>query len=232
MKYIIVGLGNFGSSLALKLAEEGHEVIGVDKNGEYVDLYKDKLTHTLKLDSTSELAVRHLPLSDTDAVIIAIGEDATGDSITTVALFKKHVPTCRIVARATSDIQKTIFEAMGVSEIVNPEAEYASQFANRLTISGNIKTYLLDDTYEIAEYKVPNSFVGKTVEEMNIVEIWQVSLITIIRHGKKRNLLGREIPATHVVGVVNGATVFEEKDTLILFGQIKALENMMKNVQG
>ncbi|MEQ8576912.1 MAG: NAD-binding protein, partial [Fulvivirga sp.] len=37
MKFIIVGLGNFGSALALKLVEEGHEVIGIDTNQNHVN---------------------------------------------------------------------------------------------------------------------------------------------------------------------------------------------------
>ncbi|MDW7693080.1 TrkA family potassium uptake protein [Flammeovirgaceae bacterium SG7u.111] len=229
MKYIVVGLGNFGSSLALKLAENRHEVIGVDNNEASINMYKDKLTHALKLDSTNELAVSQLPLSDTDGVIISIGEDS-GAAITTAALFKKHVPNCRIVARYTSEIQKTIFEAMGIEDIINPEAEFADNFANRLTITGNINTYLLDDKYEIAEFKVPQSFIGKTLEEIDIIHSWNVSIITIIRHSKKKNLLGREISKNKVAGVINGSIKFEKNDTLILFGQIKALEKMMSSL--
>jgi trk system potassium uptake protein len=229
LKYIVVGLGNFGSSLALKLAEGGHEVIGVDCHESYVDKYKDQLTHTLIMDSTNELAVSQLPLSDSDGIIICIGEDS-GAAITTAALFKKHAPESRIVARATSEIQRTIFETMGIKEIVNPEVEYAENFANHLTISGNITTYLLDDKYEIAEFKVPESFVNKTLQEVDTVSNLQVSLITIIRHGKRKNILGKEVPDTKVLGVVNGATKFEANDTLMLFGKIKDLENLMESV--
>lgn len=229
MKYIVVGLGNFGSSLALKLAEGSHEVIGVDHNEEHLNLYKEKLTHVLKMDSTSELAVSQLPLSDADGVIICIGEDS-GAAITTAALFKKYVPNCRIVARATSDIQKTIFEAMGVEEIINPESEYADSFANRLTISGNMNTFLLDSKYEIAEFKVPADFIDKTIGEIDIINNWQVSLITIIRHKERKNLLGVKVAGTKVIGVLSGDTKFEENDTLVLFGRIKKLEAMMNNI--
>jgi len=230
LKYIVVGLGNFGSTLALKLAEGGHEVIGVDNNESHINLLKDKLTHTLKMDSTNELAVKQLPLSDTDAVIIAIGED-TGASTTTAALFKKHVPACRIVARTTSEIQKTIFEAMGVEDIINPEAEYADRFANQLTISGNMNTFLLDDKYEIAEFKVPEQYVGKNVQQVGIDNEWKVSLITIIRHKQRKNLLGREVTNTKVEGVITSSTQFEKNDTLMLFGQIGDLKSMMQNIE-
>ena len=45
MKYIVIGLGNFGASLAQKLTEQGNEVIGIDTNMSKVDTYKEKITH-------------------------------------------------------------------------------------------------------------------------------------------------------------------------------------------
>lgn len=230
MKYIIIGLGNFGASLALKLAEDGHEVIGVDNNELNIDKYKDKLTHVLAMDSTNELAISQLPLEGADAIVIALGRDS-GAAITTAALFKKYLADCRIVARSTSDIQTTIFEAMGVGEIVNPEAEYAENLANRLTIAGSINTYLIDDRYEIVEFEAPKEFIGKTVQEVDIVNSWKVSLISIIRHFTKKNLLGKDKKASKVAGVVDGSTQFNENDTLLLFGKIKDLESMMNSFQ-
>lgn len=39
MKYIIIGLGNYGSVLAEELSALGHEVIGVDTNERRVDVF-------------------------------------------------------------------------------------------------------------------------------------------------------------------------------------------------
>jgi len=227
MKFIIIGLGNFGSSLALRLREGGHEVIGVDHDEAHIKQHQDKLTHVLKMDSTNELAISELPLSDTDAVIIAIGDDSNA-AIITAALLKKHQPEGRIVARATTDIQRAIFEAMDISETVNPESEYAHQFANRLTITGNIQSFFFDKKYEIAEFEVPESFVGKTVEELELVQNWGVSLITIIHHTRRKNIIGREINESSIAGIVSGSTKISANDTLVLFGTVKKLKEMME----
>lgn len=231
MKFIIVGLGNFGSALALKLVEDGHEVIGVDTNPNNVMLVQDKLTHTLTFDSTNELAIADLPLSDTDFVIISIGEDV-GASITTTALFKKYGKNTRIIGRAISSVHRTILEAMGVNEIINPESEFAHQFANRLTITGTIKSLILDENYEIAEFQVPESFIGKTVQETDMINRWHVSLVTILAQKKTRNILGKEITKHQVSGVVTGTTVFRSADTLVLFGTTSDLRKMMEEVSG
>jgi trk system potassium uptake protein len=49
MKYIIIGLGNFGASLAQKLTEEGNEVIGIDRNMTKVDANKEKISLQMSL---------------------------------------------------------------------------------------------------------------------------------------------------------------------------------------
>ena len=50
MKYIIIGLGNYGGGLAEELMAIGHEVIGVDQNEGRVDNLKDKITTAFVLD--------------------------------------------------------------------------------------------------------------------------------------------------------------------------------------
>lgn len=74
MKYIVVGLGNFGASLAEKLTAQGNEVIGIDTRMAKVDLYKERISHTICMDATDEFTVSGLPLKDTDVIVVAIGE--------------------------------------------------------------------------------------------------------------------------------------------------------------
>lgn len=228
MKFIIVGLGNFGSTLGLRLVEDGHEVIGIDMNESLVNQLQDKLTHTVVLDTTNELGVNSLPLTDTDIIVISIGEDV-GASVTTTALFKKACTTTRIISRAISDVHQNILEAMGIEEIIHPEAEFADQLANRLIIQGTVKSISLDSNYEIAEVELPEIFIGKTVAEANFVKEWGISLVTILKKRYRRNFLGRKVPYNEVSGVVFGNTVLEQGDLLVVFGKKKSLANMMKN---
>ena len=88
MKFIVIGLGYFGSTLAISLTEQGHEVIGIDNKFERVDELKNQINNVMEMDTTNENAVKTLPLNDTDAVIVAIGEDV-GSSILTLSILKK-----------------------------------------------------------------------------------------------------------------------------------------------
>ena len=67
MKYIIIGLGNYGHMLAEELSALGHEVIGADVSASRVDSIKEKIATAFVLDATDEQALAVLPLNGVDA---------------------------------------------------------------------------------------------------------------------------------------------------------------------
>lgn len=71
MKYIIIGLGNYGHMLAEELSALGHEVIGADVSASRVDSIKEKIATAFVLDATDEQALAVLPLSGVDVVVVA-----------------------------------------------------------------------------------------------------------------------------------------------------------------
>ncbi|WP_332910411.1 TrkA family potassium uptake protein [Algoriphagus boritolerans] len=129
MKYIIIGLGNFGASLAQKLTEEGNEVIGIDRNMTKVDATKEKISHTICMDSTDEFTVSGLPLKDTDIVLVAIGEDQGANIMTTAII--KNIGVKRLISRAINPLHEKVLQAIGVDEIIHPEEETAERWAKK-----------------------------------------------------------------------------------------------------
>lgn len=127
MKFIIVGLGNFGASLAEKLTQQGNEVIGIDAKMEKVNSLKEKISHTICMDATSEETVRDLPLQNTDIVMICIGEDQ-GVNVMVTALFK-NLKVKRLISRSINTLHENVLKAIGVDEIVRPEEETAERWA-------------------------------------------------------------------------------------------------------
>ena len=76
MKYLIIGLGNYGTVLAEELtALDMKKVVGVDFNETHVDRLKDKMATSFVVDVTDEVALRVLPIKTVDVVIVAIGEN-------------------------------------------------------------------------------------------------------------------------------------------------------------
>ena len=227
MKYIIVGLGNFGASLAEKLTSIGNEVIGIDARMDKVDFYKEKISHTICLDSTDEFTVSGLPIKDTDVVIIAIGEDQ-GASIMTTALFK-NLQAKRIISRAINPLHEKVLQALGINEIVHPEEETAERWAKKLTLFNVVDSFELSDEHSIIEANVPQKYIGKTIQEVGFRNVYDLLVLTTIKKTEVKSALGKTSLENVVQGVASPNQILEENDILVLFGSNTSLRNFLKN---
>lgn len=226
MKVIIIGLGTFGSSLAIKLTDFGHEVIGVDKEMSKVEFLKEKITHTICLDSTDPQAVNSLPLDDADLVIVTIGEDE-GANIMSLALMKQ-LKVKRLVGRALSPLHEMVLQTMGIDEIINPEEETAERFSKKLNIKGVLDSFELRDDYNIVEAEVPDKFHGKTIEEAGIRKNYNILVLTTIKVKAGKNILGLFRKSSEVQGVASSSTVLQKGDSMVLYGNIKDIKRFLK----
>ncbi|MCB9282830.1 MAG: TrkA family potassium uptake protein [Lewinellaceae bacterium] len=223
MKVIIFGMGNFGQALALSLTETGNEVIGVDKDLSKVELVKEKIAHTVSLDSTNELAYAVLPLKDTDVAIVAIGENE-GAAIITTAILKKYTHI-RTISRSLSPIHDTVLQAMGVHQIIHPEQEAAERLTRKLNFKKVVDNFMVDENYSISEIRAPESMFGKSIRECLFREKHKLNIITILRKKEKTNLLGRKIVHQEAVGIPTPETVLEAGDVLVVFGANHFIES-------
>ena len=226
MKYIIVGLGNFGASLAQKLTEQGNEVIGVDNNMTKVDAYKEKISHTICLDSTDQFTVSGLPLNDTDIVIVAIGEDQGANIMATAVM--KNLQVKRLISRAINPLHETILQAMGVHEIVHPEEETAERWAKKLCMLGVVDSFELSDEYSIVEVGVPASFVGKTIEDLSIRKLFNLIVLTTIEVKEKKSILGTSRRYNQVQNVASPDTVLEAGHLMVVYGHNRDIRKLLK----
>jgi trk system potassium uptake protein TrkA len=226
MRYIVIGLGYFGSSLSMKLTDMGHEVIAVDKDMSKVEMYKDRVTHTICLDASDLQALSTLPVADTDVVLVGIGEDF-GASVMATAIFKQ-LGTKRLMSRAISPLHQTVLEAIGVDQIIRPEQESAERLAKKLEMRGVIDSFDLTEDYNIIEATVPAKYVGMTIAETDFRARYRVNVLTILRNQETRNIFGKAHLKPSVLGVVTGDTVFEQDDILVVFGKIQDINRLLQ----
>ena len=225
MKYIVLGLGNFGRALSIRLTELGHEVIGVDNSMAKVEKLKEKVTHTVCMDSTDRDAVSALPLRDADAVIIAIGEDEAASLLATALV--KQLNAKRIIGRVVSELQLTVLEAMQIDEYIRPETESAERLAMRLDNIDIIDSFKISDKYSIVETIVPERYIGKTLKEADFTNQYKVIVLTTIRkHRTERN--GKIQKTEEVTGIAKSTTVLQENDILVLFGELKHINRLIQ----
>ncbi len=223
MKFIVIGLGYFGSTLAVNLTKQGHEVIGIDNNWEKIEEFKDSISHTMSMDTTNERAVKTLPLDDTDAVIVAIGEDVSS-SILTLAILK-NLNVKRIIGRIISTIHKSIINQIGIDEVIHPEEEAAYSIISQLHLDMALKVYEFDEFNALAEIYIPKKYVGRSLESINAEERFDVKIVAVKVAPKKSGFLSFSSKEYVVDYKFDRMTPLKEKDILIIVG---ALPNLRK----
>jgi trk system potassium uptake protein len=227
MKYLVVGLGNFGASLSMKLTAQGNEVIAIDTSMSKVEMFKEKISHTICMDATDEYTVNGLPLKDTDVVIVAIGEDERANLMST-ALFK-NLAVKRLISRAINPLHEKVLQAIGIDEIVHPEEESAERWAKKLCLNNVVDSFELSDQFSIIEANLPVEYIGKTLEEVGFRRKYNIILLTTIKKREVKSLLGKSVMESRVQGVATPDMVLEENDILVLYGANVDLQKFLKH---
>ena len=226
MKYIIIGLGNFGASLGEKLTQAGNEVIGVDINMTKVNAFKEKISHTICMDASDSYTVSGLPLKDTDVVIVAIGEDQ-GANIMATAVLKK-LNTKRLISRAITPLHETVLQAIGVDEIVHPEEETAERWANKLHLTNAFDSFVLNENYCLIEVRTPKIYIGKTIGEINFIKNHNILVLSTLSISKKQDTNGLVQKVTKVNGIADANIRLKEEDYLLVYGQNDDIKDFLK----
>jgi trk system potassium uptake protein TrkA len=225
MKYIVVGLGNFGSTLAARLTTMGHEVFGVDSRFEVVDQLKNKITHAISLDTSMANSYNSLPIKEVDIVVIAIGEDV-GASIITTALMKQYNAK-QIIARAISPVHHTVLESIGIETIFNPEELAAEMFAKQLEMKGIVESFDLSDNCSIIELQVPERYIGRELSTVDFEQKYDLKLIAIKQFEEKKNFLGMKTQKATVETKLKADHIFSTVDILVMMGELRNFESMI-----
>ncbi|WP_018108813.1 potassium channel family protein [Bacteroides propionicifaciens] len=226
MKYIIIGLGNFGYVLAEELASMGHEIIGVDMNEQKVDSIKDKIATAFVLDATDDYALTALPLYNIDAVIVAIGENF-GASIRVVALLKQK-KVKHIFARAIDDIHKSVLEAFDIDKILSPEEDAARRLVELWEFNTSTEAFRLGDSHYVMKFLVPKHFEGYFVSELKLSESFNLNLIAIQRERAIKNKLGINVTEHYIIDNLGEEEKLFAGDELVCFGTYKEFKNFWK----
>jgi len=216
MKYIIIGLGNFGAPLGEKLTAMGNEVIGVDNHQSKVENLKETLSHTICMDATDELTMKGLPWKETDIVIVAIGEDQGANIMVTAML--KNLKVNRLISRAINPLHEKVLQAIGVDEIVHPEEETAERWSKKLCLSNVVDSFELNEEYSLIEAKVPKKFIGKTVGSIQWRETYNLQVVTLIKKKEVKSVLGKTRSVSEIQGVISDDWKLEENHILVLYG--------------
>lgn len=228
MRYLIIGLGIYGSNLARDLADMGHEIIGADNRKANVEAIKDYISTTYLIDATEESSLALLPLNNVDLVIVAIGENF-GASIKVVAMLKK-MKVKHIYARAIDTLHESILQGFDIDRIITPEQQAARDLTNELALGTRVFTMNVDDTHFVMKFRVPRHFVGLHYSDIDMAKNYNMQLIAVTRDRKETNILGIKQDTPEIIDHTDADTIAEERDTLTCFGSRNSYKSLIKEL--
>jgi trk system potassium uptake protein TrkA len=176
-RVVVIGLGIFGLNIVRELYDSGFEVIAIDKKKEAVQKVRDCSTKAILADGREKEVMEEIGIQEDDTVIVSFGEDLSSATLTTLHLKQMKVKT--IIVKAPNEEHKLILEKIGATEVMIPEKEIAHKVAKSI-ISPNVIDFLpLSDDYMIFEIAPPNSFLGKTIGDLQLRSRYRIDVIAI-----------------------------------------------------
>lgn len=174
--YGVIGLGRFGTALAIALAQAGKEVIAVDRSEEKIKNIRRYTDYAFVAESLGIDTLREIGIQNCDVAIICIGEKVDVSILTTMSALELGVP--HVIAKATSEEQGAVLKKLG-AEVVYPERDMALRLGKKL-ISDNFLDFVsLSNNIEIRRIPVGKNLIGKSVQESEIRRKYQLNIIAL-----------------------------------------------------
>ena len=200
---LLIGMGKFGCTLGEKLLLMGDEVVIVDKNEAIIDSIASKYEDARIMNCMLIDNLKTLDIPSFDVCIVAIAEDFQASLEITSNL--KDLGAKRVIAKASTEIQRKFLIKTGADEVVYPDQDIAEKLAVKLN-STNVINYIdLDPEYSIFEIALPPKWVNRKLVDINPRLKYGMNILTVKR--------GKE-----VVSTLGGDFIFQSEDQLVVFG--------------
>lgn len=173
----VLGLGLFGSSVAKTLAENEIDVIAMDTNMDHVEEVVDLVDVAIQGDFTKINQLQDAGFAECDEVVIASAEKLENTILAVLNLKKLNVPL--ITAKTKSEDYREVLEMVGASRVILPEIEMGVQMGTMLSNPIVSELVKLDDRYNVIEFQCQESWLGKTIVEIDFRNNYNTNIIAI-----------------------------------------------------
>ena len=230
MKFVIIGIGQFGRALALHLSDLGFEVTILDESEAIITELKDRVTYALVGDATDIRVLRQMELVGEDTyVIVAVGEQFERNLLITAQL--KELGVTNLLTRSVNELHARLLKLIGVNDLIRVEDVAARQLADRFTNEGLMRLRRMDANHSLADVRLPEEWVGRTLMEVGLRSEYHLNLLTARRGKVHETHISDDVlsePEQPVIDSPNASLVFQEGDVLVLFGKDGDLQRFVE----
>ena len=210
-RFVVIGLGNFGSSVAEALHSKGHEVIALDSDEETVDRIAPFVSRAAVGDGRQIKTLERAGVKGADAGVVSTGDDITASILATMAL--RDLGVREIYVKVISRDHARVMEKIGVTETIFPERESALRLGTRMSGRGILNYIRMGTALSIQEMAVPEAWMGKSLRELELPRRYRISVIAV------HDMLKDEMTV-----VPNPDAPLKDSDTLLVAGKDDMVE--------
>lgn len=176
-RFIIVGLGNFGASVAETLHSMGHEVVALDRDPGRVDEISRRVTRAAVGDGSEVKTLERLGGIDADAAVISTGGDITASAMTALACRDLDLP--EVYVKVVSRDHARLIEKIGVTETIFPERESGTRLGKRISSRLLLNYVDLGAEFGLQEMAVPSKWVGRSLRELQLRRRHSITVVAV-----------------------------------------------------
>jgi len=215
-QFVVIGLGKFGFYLAKTLAEEGQQVICLDRDENVVNLISEYVSEAVVGDATRKEVLEGLGIPEAEKIVIATGDLAQSVLIT---LYLKELGAKFILAKANDEAHARILSLVGADQVIIPERDSAIREA-RILVTPNVVDFLpLLPDFSIAKIDPPSAFVGRSFKELHLRGKYHLFVIAI--RDKRTGKLSILPPADHII---------QKEEELFVLGKKEEITKLAENI--
>ena len=206
-------MGRVGKTMAKEFDKLGHQVMAIDNRERCINECVDFVTNAQIGDSTNPEFLESLGVESYDVCIVTIKKDFQSSLETTTLL--KDLGAKFVVSRAASDFHSRFLLRNGADKVVFPEKQMAKWAAVRYSSNHMLDYVELDENISMFELAVPESWIGKTVAQVDVRKKYNINVLGVFVDGKLSVTMGPD-------------TVFEAEHPILVLGNYKDVQKCFK----
>ncbi len=175
---LVIGLGRFGSAVAVTQDQLGYEILAVEKNPARVQAFAGRFP-LVEADATSKDALEQLGAREFRSAVVGVGSSLEAAVLITANLVDMGISS--IWVKATSSQHGRILRRVGAHHVVYPDLDAGKRTAH--LVGGRMVDYIEmeKDGFSIMKLRPPQEVRGFSLEELDLRGRYGVNVLAIRR---------------------------------------------------